>query len=85
MVVTGAAGGFGSATARAFAAPGAHIVVSDLHGNPGPRSGTGLPSAVAVTTDVTDLVAAAILFLASDQAAFLTGVVPDVDGGRSIQ
>src|SRR5437764_1308769 len=29
-------------------------------------------------------VAAAVLFLASDDAAFLTGVCLDVDGGRSI-
>ncbi|MEM1435193.1 MAG: SDR family oxidoreductase, partial [Pseudomonadota bacterium] len=30
-------------------------------------------------------VANAIYYLASDQAAFLTGVCLDVDGGRSIQ
>jgi 3-oxoacyl-[acyl-carrier protein] reductase len=29
-------------------------------------------------------VAAAVLFLASDDAEFLTGVCPNVDGGRSI-
>ena len=29
-------------------------------------------------------VAAAVLFLASDEAEFLTGVCLDVDGGRSI-
>ena len=29
-------------------------------------------------------VAAAVLFLASDDAAFLTGVALDVDGGKSI-
>lgn len=29
-------------------------------------------------------VASAVLFLASDDAEFLTGVAPDVDGGRSI-
>ncbi|MEM7020786.1 MAG: SDR family oxidoreductase, partial [Pseudomonadota bacterium] len=34
-------------------------------------------------TDPTD-VAASITFLASDDAAFLTGVCLDVDGGRNI-
>jgi 3-oxoacyl-[acyl-carrier protein] reductase len=36
-------------------------------------------------TAVPEDVAAAILYLASDGAGFLTGVALDVDGGRSIQ
>src|SRR5687768_11301910 len=54
VVVTGAAGGFGSATARGFAAAGAHVVVSDIDGDRARALAADLPSAVAVTTDVTD-------------------------------
>ncbi|MCO1659898.1 SDR family oxidoreductase [Pseudonocardia humida] len=54
VVVTGAAGGFGSATARAFADAGAHVVVSDIDSAGAQEVAAGLPSAIAVTTDVTD-------------------------------
>jgi 3-oxoacyl-[acyl-carrier protein] reductase len=54
VIVTGAAGGFGSATARAFAAAGANVVVSDIDGPGAKDVAADLPSAVAVTTDVTD-------------------------------
>ena len=65
VVVTGAAGGFGSATARTFADTGAHVVVSDIDSAGAKKLAAELPSAIAVTTDVTvpeavrDLVAAA--------------------------
>ncbi|NEW69903.1 SDR family oxidoreductase [Streptomyces rhizosphaericus] len=54
VVVTGAAGGFGSATARTFADAGAHVVVSDIDTAGAERVAAGLPSAIAITTDVTD-------------------------------
>ncbi|WP_214401251.1 SDR family oxidoreductase [Pseudonocardia lacus] len=54
VVVTGAAGGFGSATARTFAEAGAHVVVSDIDAAGAERVAAELPSAIAVTTDVTD-------------------------------
>ena len=53
VVVTGAAGGFGSATARTFAEAGAHVVVSDINLD-GARAVAGtLPSAEAARLDVT--------------------------------
>ncbi|MGW0177185.1 SDR family oxidoreductase [Rhodococcus sp. NPDC003322] len=54
VVITGAAGGFGAATARMFAAAGANVVVSDIDGVRAKDLASQLPSAVAVTTDVTD-------------------------------
>ncbi|MCQ4129033.1 SDR family oxidoreductase [Rhodococcus erythropolis] len=54
VIVTGGAGGFGSATARTFAAAGANVVVSDVDGDRAKKVADDLPSALAVTTDVTD-------------------------------
>ncbi|QYN38758.1 SDR family oxidoreductase [Pseudonocardia sp. DSM 110487] len=54
VVVTGAAGGFGSVTARTFADAGAHVVVSDIDTVGAEKVAADLPSAIAVTTDVTD-------------------------------
>lgn len=54
VVITGAAGGFGSATARAFGAAGAHVVVSDINIEAAQKVADALPSAIAVQTDVTD-------------------------------
>ncbi|TWF80364.1 3-oxoacyl-[acyl-carrier protein] reductase [Pseudonocardia hierapolitana] len=54
VVVTGAAGGFGSVTARTFADAGAHVVVSDVDTVGAEKVAADLPSAIAVTTDVTD-------------------------------
>lgn len=54
VVVTGAAGGFGSATARAFAAAGAHVVIADLNEEGAAGVAGELPSATPVRTDVTD-------------------------------
>jgi 3-oxoacyl-[acyl-carrier protein] reductase len=68
VVVTGAAGGFGSATARAFAAAGAHVVVSDIDTAGAERLAADLPSAIAVTTDVTDADAMRELVDASESA-----------------
>jgi len=67
-IVTGAASGFGEAIARRLAAEGAKVVAEIPLGR------------LAEPRDV----AAAVAFLASDDAAFLTGVCLEVDGGRSI-
>lgn len=53
-IVTGGAGGFGSATARAFADAGANVVVADIDEARAKDVARELPSAHVVATDVTD-------------------------------
>lgn len=53
VVVTGGAGGFGSATARSFAAAGAHVVVTDINVDGAKKVADELPSAEAAQLDVT--------------------------------
>lgn len=54
VVITGGAGGFGSATARSFAAAGASVVISDINLEAAQALAAELPSATAVQADVTD-------------------------------
>jgi len=68
VVITGAAGGFGSATARAFAEAGAHVVVSDIDAAQAEKVAADLPSAIAVTTDVTSTSAMAELMATAESA-----------------
>ena len=53
-IITGAGAGIGEAIARAFAAEGAHVVVSDIDAGRAQRVADSLPSAIAVTADVRD-------------------------------
>lgn len=53
VVVTGGAGGFGSATATTFARAGAQVVVSDIDLEKAQAVAAELPGATAVRTDVT--------------------------------
>ncbi|MBF0672496.1 MAG: SDR family oxidoreductase [Salinibacterium sp.] len=53
VVVTGGAGGFGSATARTFAGAGARVVVSDINLEKAQAVASELEGAIAVRTDVT--------------------------------
>lgn len=61
-LVTGAASGLGAATARAFAAAGASVVVADIQAGPGDALARELGNAAFIRTDVTveDEVAAAV-------------------------
>lgn len=61
-VVTGAAGGFGSATARTLAGAGATVVVSDIALEKAEAVAAELPGAIAVQTDVTSPEAITELF-----------------------
>ncbi|MCO5164949.1 MAG: SDR family oxidoreductase [Planctomycetes bacterium] len=53
VLVTGAASGIGLATARAFAAAGARVLVTDLDGDAAARAAADLPGAVGLALDVT--------------------------------
>lgn len=53
VLVTGAASGIGLATARAFAAAGAQVLVTDLDGDAAARAAAELPGAVGLALDVT--------------------------------
>ncbi|MFB8267515.1 SDR family oxidoreductase [Streptomyces sp. NPDC055955] len=54
VVVTGAASGFGKATARAFADAGAHVVVADIDADGAARVAKDFEQGLAVRTDVSD-------------------------------
>jgi NAD(P)-dependent dehydrogenase (short-subunit alcohol dehydrogenase family) len=54
VLITGAGSGIGAATAARFAAEGARIVVADIDGDAARSVAAGIPSARAVTVDVTD-------------------------------
>lgn len=68
-IVTGAARGIGAAVARAFAAEGAFVYVTDIDDAPGERVAHSLGAA------------AVAVLLASDEAAYMTGAELDIDGG----
>jgi NAD(P)-dependent dehydrogenase (short-subunit alcohol dehydrogenase family) len=83
-IVTGAGSGIGAATARLFAAEGAHLVLVDREQRQAdpeaarafwrqrhPMGRIGQPEEVAK----------AALFLASDDSSFVTGTLLFVDGG----
>ena len=50
----------------------------------GPRGGSYRRRTTSARLTEPSDVAAAVLYLASDDASFLTGVCLDIDGGRSI-
>lgn len=54
VIVTGAAGGFGAATASTFGTAGANVVVADINLPAAEEVAASLPSAFAIRTDVTD-------------------------------
>lgn len=74
VVITGAAGGFGSATAQTFADAGAHVVVSDIDASGAAKLAANLPSAVAITADVTR----------SDQVSALVDAAESAFGGIDV-
>jgi NAD(P)-dependent dehydrogenase (short-subunit alcohol dehydrogenase family) len=88
-LITGAGSGLGRASALRFAAEGAAVACADRDESAvtqvvGEVTNTG-GSALAVRVDVSSAAEAAALavFLASDEAKWITGGIYPVDGGRS--
>jgi 3-oxoacyl-[acyl-carrier protein] reductase len=67
VIVTGGAGGFGTATVRAFADAGANVVVADIDGDRAQAVAEPLPNAMAVAADVTDPEAMRALIVAAER------------------
>lgn len=89
-VVTGAAGGMGSAIARGFAAGGHPLILSDLHAAPLEALSAELgPAAVAVAGDITDQAHLADLVATLGTrsigvVAHAAGISPSMADGRRI-
>ena len=85
--ITGAGGGIGGAIAEAFAREAAALCIVDLDAGQAndtlARLGDEAAPAIAQPLDVTDQSAAAAVFLASADAAYITGDTLNVDGGFS--
>lgn len=90
-LITGGAGGIGSATARLMASRGARLVIADIAAEPAGRLAASLPDAIACAVDLADersvqaMVAAAVahygrLDILHNNAAALDPALAPLDG-----
>lgn len=87
IVITGAAGGMGSAIARELAGHGRPLILSDLHAAPLARLAADLPNASVVAGDITDPAHHRQLFAAAGDVAVLVhaaGVSPTMASGHEL-
>ena len=80
IIVTGAGGGIGEGIAKRLAAEGAQVIVSDIDVAKGEKVVAEIVAAGGTALDVAN----AVLYLASDEAAFISGVCLEVDGARCV-
>ena len=80
IIVTGAGSGIGEGIAKRLAAEGAQVIVSDIDVAKGEKVVAEIVAAGGTALDVAN----AVLYLASDEAAFISGVCLEVDGARCV-
>jgi NAD(P)-dependent dehydrogenase (short-subunit alcohol dehydrogenase family) len=74
-VITGGSSGIGLATAERFVKEGAYVFIT------GRRQAELDKAVVEIGSNVTGVLAAAAVFLASEESSFITGIDLPVDGG----
>jgi NAD(P)-dependent dehydrogenase (short-subunit alcohol dehydrogenase family) len=74
-VITGGSSGIGLATAERFVKEGAYLFIT------GRRQAELDKAVVEIGSNVTGVLAAAAVFLASEESSFITGIDLPVDGG----
>jgi NAD(P)-dependent dehydrogenase (short-subunit alcohol dehydrogenase family) len=74
-VITGGSSGIGLATAERFVKEGAYLFIT------GRRQAELNKAVVEIGSNVTGVLAAAAVFLASEESSFITGIDLPVDGG----
>jgi len=80
-LITGGASGLGLATAHRLAADGLAVAIADLDADKAGSAAASMPANGAIHIGMPEEIAAAVSYLVSPGAAFVTGATIDVNGG----